>query len=321
MALHHHQLHAVGQRRYFGRRDRRVHRRARRRRRHALGRGGGRHHGDVRRRRQRLDRDGIGYRNRVSRRSRRLLFGGQIADRRRSLLGEIALRHALHVGDRDLLDRRELPVRCVRIAIDDDRLRERESLALGGFARSQGSGRQFVLRLGKLFRGYRGVAHRRDLRTQRSFALLGRLATGHDRIDAQRAGAMLGIEIGVGRLRQLVLVNQGVVQPRMLARRKDRVQHLDRRHVGTVVRRDGIADHHRGQRRVRLIDRIGRWLGALGFGQRNRWDRPIGRLDASKIVIDPGVELLLIEIAGDDQDRIVGAIIGRVERANIGQRC
>jgi hypothetical protein len=84
-------------------------------------------------------------------------FRGEIVDRRGAIVLEVFARNALDIGGGDAVDRGELPVGGVRVAIDDRCLRDRAALALGGFAAEQFGGDDLVLRLGEFRRADRGV--------------------------------------------------------------------------------------------------------------------------------------------------------------------
>ncbi len=317
MLLDHHDAQPVGELELVG------HRRAR-----GNGGAGGRRRDPLRlaRRGDDLDRarrdevpgdDGPGHFDPVVLGCRNRLVLGQILDRRRTLIAQISGGDALHIGRRHAPDRGKLPVGGARIAVNDDRGRDCPALALGRLAAAQHRCQDFVLRLGQFGGGDGRVANPRDFAAQRRLALGGGLAARQDRDHRKIARALLRIEIGLGTLRKLVAIDERLVQPRALALRQDRVQHRQGRAIGMAVRRDRIADQHRGQRRVRLLHDIMRRLGPLGFGDRNTRDRRGRAFDLREILVNPAVQLIGREIARHHQHGIVGPVIGRVERADI----
>ena len=81
------------------------------------------------------------------------------------------------------------------------------------------------------------------------------------------------------------------------------------------------AHHHRGQRRIGFVDGVADRLGARRFLYGDARDRRRRPGDLAEILVDPGVELRRVEIARDDEDRIVGAVIRGVEGADVVDRC
>ena len=58
-------------------------------------------------------------------------------------------------------------------------------------------------------------------------------------------------------------------------------------------------------------------MGALGLDRGHPLDRLSGVLQGGQVLVDPGRELLLVEVADHDQGGVVGAVVGFVEGAHI----
>ena len=236
------------------------------------------------------------------------------------LVAQIFGRDAPDVSGGDARDRVQLLLRRVRIAVDDRRAGEHEGLALGGLALADCGGQDLVLRFGQ-FGGGDGLGPEpRDLTLQRRLALIHALAARDDRIGDEVARRLLGVEERRRRLRQLVAIDEALVQPRALTRRQDRLKHRQRGRVRVAVGGHVIADKHGGKRRVGFVYRPRHRPGAGRLGDGNARDRSVRLGDRSEIPVDPAVELDGIEVSRHDQDRVVGPVVGRVECAHVVDR-
>ena len=145
------------------------------------------------------------------------------------------------------------------------------------------------------------------------------MTLGHDGQGGQIAG-LLG-EVG-GRADlggDLLIIDQRTIQAAAFAGRQNAVQHGQGGAVGVGVFDRRPADHHGGQGDVgRIIGDVAR-SGRLGLGHivgRQRRGRVLQR---NEILIDPAVQLGLVEVAGDDQIGVVGPVVGGVEAQDVVQ--
>ena len=110
------------------------------------------------------------------------------------------------------------------------------------------------------------------------------------------------------------------MQARAFAAREDRLHHHQCGHVRGAIGRQRIAQRDRRQRGVGLVYRQRYRFGAHRLGRGDARDRLGGALDRREILLDPAIERGRIEIARDDEDRIVGPVISGVEGAHIVDR-
>ena len=216
MLLHHHQPQPVRQPPLERHRHLHRHRRSGCRGCHALGRARRGHHGHVGRHRQRRGLHPRRQRDRVALRAALLLLR-QVAHRHTRGVGQVAAGDALDIGGGNGGDLGQVAVGLLGIPVDHHRACDRGGLARRGLALADHRGQDLRLGLGQLGRAHRRVAQPRHLAQQRRLARRSILAAGHDRIEHERAAALLLVEVGIRLLRHLVAVDEALVQPAALS--------------------------------------------------------------------------------------------------------
>ena len=242
---------------------------------------------------------------------------GAVADGHAKLRVEVLLRHALNVAGRDGLQFGKFGVGLGGVAVDAKRIAQCKAAPVDGLAFPKLAGHQLVLGFVQLGLGGGRVAQALHLRQKCGFALGDGVPGGQDRADHE--AAWLGRQVGVGiDLRgDLLVVDQAVVEPRRLAGRQDRIQHLQRRRVRVRGLRTQPGDRHRRQRDVRAVAVIDAGPLARRLDRGHPLDG-LGRvLQRGQVLGDPGVELGLVEVADHDQGGVVGAVVGLVEGADV----
>ena len=302
---------AVGQGLFRGLRQPGGHRRAERRRRLSLARRG-----------QGVDRPVIGRGDGRDRRggrglALRLLAFRAVADGHPGLRVEVLPRHPLHVSGGDGLQVGELSIGLGRVAIDAQRIAQREAAPVERLAFAQLAGDQLVRRLIQLRGGRRAVAQGLDLGQQARFALGYAVARSHHRADHEvpRLGRQVGV--GIDLRGDLLVVDQRVIEPRRFAGRQDGVQHLQggRIRIGRLGPQPG--DRHGRQRDIGAIALIDAGALARRLDDGDAPDRLGGGLQRAQVLVDPGAQLGFVEVADHDQGGVVGPVIGVVEGPHI----
>ena len=161
-----------------------------------------------------------------------LHFLGEILDGDGFRLVHDRLCDALDVLGGDALQPGEHFVGRLRVAVEDHAAGEIVSAAVGAFAPLQGGSDQLVARLVEFGGGDRCVAHARNLCLEGADAFIDRLAVRHDHIERIDAWVSGDVEVGADVGNDLLLVHQGLVEPRRLPAQQDGVHEGE----GRVVR-------------------------------------------------------------------------------------
>ncbi|MNV09369.1 hypothetical protein D3C71_998580 [compost metagenome] len=247
------------------------------------------------------------------------LVGGQVVDGDLALRRQIAAGHALHVGGGDGLDLGDLAVGGGRVAGHDQGHAQGGGAVVDALAATQGVGDQFVLGLAQFGGGDRRIAQAGYLGLKGFLAGLDRLAVGHDGVGGQVAGLLGEVGVGADRGGDLLVIDQRTIQAAGFAGRQHPVQDGQGGAVGVLVGHGVPGQDHGGQGHVgRVVGggaRAGR-LGLLDVIDRHGRRRALQR---GEILVHPGVQLGLIEVAGHDQHGVVGAVIGGVEAQHVVQ--
>jgi hypothetical protein len=194
---------------------------------------------------------------------------------------------------------------------------EGEGAPVDGLALAQLAGHQLVLGLVQLGEGRRGVPQPLHLGQQGLLALGQVVAAGHHRADHEVSRLLRQVGVGEDLGGDLRVVDQGVVQPRRLAGGEDGVQHLERRGVGVGGLGAQPGDGQGRQRHIGPVAVIDPGALARRLHRAHPADR-LGRvLQRAEILVDPGVELRLVQVAGHHQGGVVGAVVGGVEGAHV----
>ena len=252
----------------------------------------------------------------LHRRSRIFGVSLQIAHGDGAIVTQVLARHPLHVRDGHGLDVGDVAIGAGRIAGHDQGVAQREGPTVDGLEPPQCAGHQFGLGLGQFGLGDRLVANAGDLGAQGGHALVRRMAGAHHGRGVQHTDLLLLAVGRRGRGRDLLAIDQRLVQPARLSGRQNAIQHVQRRPVGVVIGDGRPGDLHHRQGDVGTIEgRLPRHTEALGHivdGQ-----GAVGVLDAAEIAVDPGVQLGLVEIPGHDQIGVVGPVEGLMEAQDV----
>ena len=242
---------------------------------------------------------------------------GQVADGRLTLRRQIAGGHALDVRGGDGLDLGDLAIGGRGVAGVDQSKAQRGGAVVHGLSAAQGRGHQLVLGLGQLGLADRLLAQAGDLGVQGGDPFLGRVALRHDGERAEIAGLLGEVGGGADLGRDLLVVHQRAVQPAAFAGGQHAVQHRQGRAVRIRVLHRRPGDHHGRQRHVgRIVGDLAR-AGRLGLGDVVGRDGGRGVLQRREILIDPAIQLRLVEVARDDQIGVVRAVVGAVKAQHI----
>ncbi len=263
--------------------------------------------------------DGRRINERVLRRTL-LHFLGQVPDGDRLRVVHQSLGDALDIRRRHGLDLRQLRIGRVGVAIDDHSPRQFVSTPVGGLTALQRRRDQLVARFVQFGVGHWIVANPGDLGFKGDKPLIRRLSGAENCEHRVLPRLRRHIEAGIRLRRQLLVIDQRLVETRRLPSRQDRIHHLDDGHVLVGRSRRGPGDGDRRQRNVRFVDREflrrrPRWL----HGRHPR-DVALRCGDRPEIGFHPGIKLLLVEIARDHQHGIVRPVISRVEGAHVLHR-
>ena len=138
------------------------------------------------------------------------------------------------------MEARDVCVDAVRVAEQDSRIAERLRFAFVRLALAQLIGDELILRLLKLGGGHGRVLQLFDLGGERALALVGLLATGEDGESDEEARIFAQVCERVDALRELLLIDERLVEPRRFAGRKERVGDAERVCVRAGLRRNQI---------------------------------------------------------------------------------
>jgi hypothetical protein len=179
---------------------------------------------------------------------------------------------------------------------------------------------ELVLGLVQLGLSGRRVLNLLDLGEQRALGVFGALARREDGEEVEEAHVLLQIQPRLRGLRDLLLVNERAVEARRLAGREDHFGDLQSGDVVVRLRRREEREGDSGQRHAgRVLDgaHLGRSRRLL---RRHARERPVGFRHRAEILVDPAVELFVVEVADDDERRVVGAIKIGVKLPHVFER-
>ena len=225
----------------------------------------------------------------------------------------------MHVGGGDGLDLGDLAVGGGRVAGHDQGHAQGRGAVVDALAATQGVGDQLVLGLAQFGGGDGGVAQAGDFGLQRGLAGFGRLAVSHDGVGGQVAGLLGEVGVGADLGRDLLIIDQRAIEAARFAGGQHPVQHGQGGAVGVTIGHGVPGQNHGGQGHVRRVigggARAGR-LGLLDVIDRHGRRRALQR---GEILVHPGVQLGLIEVARHDQHGVVGPVVGGVEAQHVVQ--
>ncbi len=232
----------------------------------------------------------------------------------------VFLQHALHVGGGDGLQADEILVRGGGIAGEQHRFADREGFAFGRLALGQCLREQFGFHLVEFGVGDRFRRRVVDYREQRLLGFLGFVSAGENGEGVQQAVVGAAGAAEVGRLGDLVAIDQRLVQSRRLAIAEQRGGDGERDGVGALLRRREPRQHDGRQRHVRAVLVVAAVFVPGRFDRSDARNRRRRLGQRAEILIDPLVEFARIEIAGDDQRGVVGAVVRFMEIDDVLQR-
>ena len=188
---------------------------------------------------------------------------------------------------------------------------QRLGRAHGRLAREDEPRAVAVLRLRQLRARHALRAHLRDLAGEQLVERVEGDALVGDREEEEDAGAAARAERVEHRLRGgggLRVARQHAIQARALPLAEDRLQQLERRHVGVVVGGDAV-DVHDGRQVGVAVEHVLALLAGverlLALHRRRRLAAP----DAAEVLLDEPLRLGRLEVAGDDERGVVRRVV------------
>src|SRR3984957_12449634 len=230
---------------------------------------------------------------------------------------EIILGHALNVIGSAAQITRQFGVDQAGIFSDHSGSSERDRLFFIGIATQNKTGNFLILGLLQ-FPGFDGLSLQTvQYGDQRLLAIFRRVAGIHNRVGPVKIRIFGKICRTSGLHRDLILVDQSLVETATFAAGKNVGSEVERIGIGRVARGNLVTDDNSGKRRVG-IGLLNDPLGVLRrFGMVYARNRFSGGRDAIEIFPGPEQRLLGIEIADDDQRGVVRFVEGVEELADV----